>query len=161
MNQIQPLNPTLNETERQARVLVAATDAENAMETQGWLIAAGMTNVRATADVREVAALYAKWPFQLLLLDLRNPEPHALDFIRPLAAAIQTNRLGLIAVVALAQSQDAEDARVLGALEVMAEDQSAAEMVSHARAAIDAMEQRRLNQDNIMKKYVPAFSASH
>jgi len=53
------------------RILIAAEHPLEAQALESMLSGAGHRNIRVTSDAREIAPLHAKWPYRLLVLDLK------------------------------------------------------------------------------------------
>lgn len=87
--------PTLNKA---AKILIAAEQPLEAQALDSILRGAGYRDLRTTSDGREVVPLFAKWPFEVLLLDMGLRTPDSLDIMATLIAPIVDQRLTVIAL---------------------------------------------------------------
>lgn len=101
------------------RILIAAEQPLEALALETMLHGAGHRDVRVTSDAREIAPLYAKWPFRLLILDM---EMHSLPGLQVLASVAPFMREHGLVTLALTPPGDGslvEQALRAGALDVI------------------------------------------
>ncbi|MFC1674102.1 response regulator [Pseudomonadota bacterium] len=108
-------------------VLIAAEQPLEAQALESMLSSTGYLDLRTTCDVREVVPLYAKWPYEILVLDMglgqgmdRSMDPHCvLDVMASLKPSTQNHHLGILAITNEGDDRSLERALACGAADVI------------------------------------------
>lgn len=102
-----------------AKILIAAEQPLEAQALDSILRGAGYRNLRTTSDGREVVPLFAKWPFEVLLLDMNLRTRASLDIMAALIAPIAEQRLTVVALTDEDNERIVERTRSAGASDVL------------------------------------------
>ncbi|HEY9078487.1 hypothetical protein [Magnetovibrio sp.] len=101
------------------RILVAIEYPVEALALESLLRGESYQNVRVTTDIREIAPMFARWPFQLLILDmhskLMDPATVMLNLARPISEA----ELSVLALINPDADKERLAAKAAGAVETM------------------------------------------
>ena len=131
------------------RILIADDDPADAIRLEGMLRDAGYKQVRATTDLREVADFYAKWPFDLLLIDMAG-DVDGYGVIVKLSANMADMTGGdadapiILALLEDSRRESQERALVAGARDFIVRPFDRPEVVSRVRNMLDLQGARRI-----------------
>lgn len=121
------------------RILVAADSPLEALALENTLRAAGRRDVRVTSDAREVAPLYDKWPYRLLVLDMGLRSLDGFAVLESLSAPIERRKLAVLALTGAGDKATRERALALGAADVFMRPFTRAETVMRVTGALASL----------------------
>jgi len=101
------------------RILIANEHPVEALALESLLRAERYLNVRVTTDVREIAPMYVRWPFDLLIFDMHSTLINGVTMLQSLARSISTTELAVVALVNLGAEQERMAALAAGAVDTL------------------------------------------
>ena len=88
-----------------ARILVVDDNAANVRLLEKMLARGGYDNVQSTTDPTAVTALFRKWRFDLILLDIRMPKMDGFEVMAELAELVADDYLPILVLTAQTDSE--------------------------------------------------------
>lgn len=115
------------------RILVASENPVEAQALETWLRNERFEDIRVTSDVREIAPLYGKWPYSLLILDMHSQLISGLGILQALDQPITSTDLSVLALINPGAEQDRLAAMVAGASATVARPLQRDAVMGHIR----------------------------
>ncbi len=103
----------------ESRILVATDDPIEGLDIETILRSDGYRHVRVTSDAREIALLYAKWPFAVLILDMTIRSQSCFVVIERMRLHMVEDDLAILALSASGDDLAQERALRVGAADVV------------------------------------------
>ncbi len=103
----------------ESRILVATDDPIEGLDIETILRSDGYRHVRVTSDAREIALLYAKWPFAVLILDMTIRSQSCFVVIERMRSHMVEDDLAILALSASGDDLAQERALRVGAADVV------------------------------------------
>lgn len=104
---------------RGPRILVAIEYPIEALAVESLLRGENYHNVRVTTDIREIAPMFMRWPFHLLILDMHSALIDSATILQSLARPINASELSVIALTNPGAEQERLAALAAGAIETL------------------------------------------
>ena len=104
---------------RGPRILVSIEYPVEALALESLLRSERYHDVRVTTDVREVAPMYLRWPFDLLILDMHSKLMDSATVMQNLTRPISTSELKVLALLNPGAEQERLAALSAGALDIL------------------------------------------
>lgn len=102
-----------------ARVLIAAENPLEAQAIEKFLRDTGYRDVRTTTDGRDIAPLYGKWPFTVLVLDMALSTLNSYAVLEHFFPRTREHRLSVVALTDRADTATQRRALAGGAFDVI------------------------------------------
>ena len=100
---------------RAARILVV-DDNEDQLDLMAVMLNRhGYTKVDLTSDPKSVAAAYAAWPYDLILLDMEMPVMNGIEFVKAAKALPAYKFLPILMLTTESQDEKKEQGKAAGA----------------------------------------------
>jgi len=108
-----------NPLDRGPLILVAIEYPVEALAVESLLRGDNYNHVRVTTDVREVAPMFARWPFHLLILDMHSELMSSVSVLQDLARPISASELSVLALTNPGAEQERLAALAAGATDTL------------------------------------------
>lgn len=114
-----PQNRAGHAPENSPRILVAIEYPVEALAVESLLRGENYPNVRVTTDVREIALMFVRWPFHLLILDMHSKLKDSASVMQELAHPINASDLRVLALTNPGAEQERLAALAAGAIDTL------------------------------------------
>jgi|GEM_PF-1805709 len=104
---------------RGPRILVAIECPVEALAVESLLRGDNYNHVRVTTDVREIAPMFVRWPFHLLILDMHSELTNSVSVLQDLARPISASELSVLALTNPGAEQERLAALAAGATDTL------------------------------------------
>jgi len=101
------------------RILVAIEYPVEALAVESLLRGENYHHVRVTTDVREVAPMFVRWPFHLLILDMHSKLMDSTSVMQQLTHPINASDLRVLALTNPGAEQERLAALAAGAIDTL------------------------------------------
>jgi len=124
---------------RGPRILVAIEHPVEALALESLLRGENYHDVRVTTDVREVAPMFVRWPFQLLILDMHSKLMDGVCVLQSLTRPIDASELGVLALIGPDAEQERLAALAAGAMNTLSKPLSHEHALAPIKRALAAV----------------------
>jgi len=104
---------------RGPRILVAIEYPIEALAVESLLRGESYTEVRVTTDIREIAPMFVRWPFHLLILDMHSEIMDSATVMQDLAHPINASGLKVLALTNPGAEQERLASLAAGAFDTL------------------------------------------
>jgi len=101
------------------RILVAIEYPVEALAVESLLHGDCYNQVRVTTDIREITPMFARWPFQLLILDMHSELMNSATVMQNLARPISASELRVLGLTNRGAEQERLAALAAGAVDTL------------------------------------------
>jgi len=132
-----PLMQDVDELIRQARILIVDDGPANVVLLEEIFFNAGYVNVWSTQDPRNVNALYLKWQFDLILLDIHMPHMDGIQVMEQLSKSVTDSYLPILVLTAQTDTETRMKALQSGAKDFLTKPFQHAEVLLRIRNMLE------------------------
>ncbi len=101
------------------RILVAIEYPVEALAVESLLRGDNYHHVRVTTDIREIARMFARWPFHLLILDMHSELMSGARVMQDLARPISASEFSVLGLTNRGAEQERLAALAAGAVDTL------------------------------------------